>query len=250
MLVIINGDVGTGKTLFMVLIANSVKNNTFFANFDISKIKKDYIHFDKDLLMRTDFQDAEVFIDEISQYIDPRTSMSNENVLMSYLYLQSRKRNLNIYGTLQSTILIDKRYKEKFDMLVECRLNSDLDFTYSIYKNTKTGRLRKLGKFILERRNAQYYYKLYDTKEVVLSDNTMKKIRNSLSFERQDEIADEYIDKFPNFREKFANQNLTKNLCKFFCQRYDLPTTDYFINRIYITAKEKEAIKKRESKKK
>jgi tRNA A37 threonylcarbamoyladenosine biosynthesis protein TsaE len=116
MLIGIEGDLGSGKTLYAVknIISDYLNNKKIVSNTPLYNIE--YELFDIKEFLNNEYREklfnSTILLDEITVYMDCRISSSKQNLLMGYLVLQSRKRNIDIYYTTQDFDLID--YKRLF----------------------------------------------------------------------------------------------------------------------------------------
>ena len=178
MLIGIEGNVGSGKTVYMVrcLKHDSDNGRKIFTNLKLKNIPHETFDIDKFL---SDEHSAELFnatigLDEITVYMDCRLGMSKQNLLMGYLVLQSRKRNLDIYFTTQDLDLVDyKRLVKYTNILLYCQeiyvKNADGQ-TESLddYRHYTIIDLRKRSDNITEfQMNIKPYYKYYDTNQII-----------------------------------------------------------------------------------
>jgi hypothetical protein len=60
-------------------------------------------------------------LDEFWLFADSRTSASKTNRLISYIMLQSRKRNVDIFITAQTYMQIDTRIRKNADYIIYCK---------------------------------------------------------------------------------------------------------------------------------
>lgn len=193
MLNAIVGDLGTGKTLFMTLIAVSSKREVV-SNFRLDL--PNYSHLDVvDLLDLGTNKD--VLIDEAYTWLESRVSSSFLNRYLSYIMFQSRKRTIDIYTTEQLFGTIDVRFRDLVHKIVKCtRLgigkNKEIyDFKYEIldvYSDT-------VEMFVLTYKDALKYFPIFDTLEIVEPYNKesmeieILKERPQKLFERIESIA-------------------------------------------------------------
>jgi hypothetical protein len=178
MLIGIEGLPNSGKTILAVkyinkdykigrkIITNLKLLNIPYEDFDINKFLSN--EYDETL------KNATVLIDEITMYMDCRLNSSKSNLLMGYLVLQKRKRNLNFYYTVQDLDLVDyKRLVKYTDIIVYCQ---------EIYVKTPKGKTESLDDWrnytIIDMRrrhdniiqfnmNIRPYYNLYDTDQII-----------------------------------------------------------------------------------
>ncbi|GAG77574.1 unnamed protein product [marine sediment metagenome] len=109
-------------------------------------------------------------IDELTVFADCRTSTSKNNRIFSYLVLQSRKRNCDIYYTTQSFGMIDFRVFDHtlinvFAEKLFNEKNEEIDGVrkYTIIDKTNP-RKPKMREFFMD---ITQFYDLYDTDEIV-----------------------------------------------------------------------------------
>lgn len=165
---------GSGKTLYMIrnLVNDYHNGKRILCNININGIEYERL-FLEDFLdeTKTDtFRNATIGIDEITVFMDCRHSM--QNTFMSYMFLQSRKRNLNFYLTTQDYTMLDNRLLPyiAIHVIMECLFDQnneplknhrlvtiiDLRNKYKITENT----------FVM---NISQWFKYYDTNEIVKS---------------------------------------------------------------------------------
>lgn len=165
MLIAVNGDFGSGKTLFLVLVACSVKREVW-SNF---KIKIDNYHkLDVEHLIDLGYN-KEVMIDEAYTWMESRSSGSALNRYMSYLIFQVRHRTLNIYTTEQLFHSVDIRFRELAHRVVECsRVNNGRGreyhhFRFDIWNTYDNSCCSWLANYNW----AKKFFPLYDTFEII-----------------------------------------------------------------------------------
>jgi len=130
MIMTLEGPMGSGKTLSAVALAVNEKtqrDKRIMSNIRLNGI--DYQLFDQDYLIRniessTIFFDCSIILDNAYLYADSRRSQSNFNRIFSYLILQSRRRNVDIYITVPDLKMLDVRIRNSVDSRGKCRYNS------------------------------------------------------------------------------------------------------------------------------
>ena len=185
MLIAFEGDRGSGKTLTMTKMGyiKHLQGRKIISNYTvnyphiklISQWLKDYL--DKGVSNKESVTDCCILWDELPVYVDCRRSASKRNLLISYLVLQSRKRNVDIMYTTQSMDYVDKRFRKHTDVIVSPR--------HMI--NPKIGLLKEHGIFKIITRGTNYngkdvervdvwclkeYFDFYDTNEIIYLDIT------------------------------------------------------------------------------
>ena len=116
MLYLIVGQVGSGKTLYIVLVGLKT-TRTLVSNFDIYGVEREEFSIYRFLM--EGYSNATILIDEIYTYLDARNSQNKLNTIASYPLFQQRKTDIDIYGTLQIERSLDIRYREMADCLIE-----------------------------------------------------------------------------------------------------------------------------------
>jgi hypothetical protein len=127
-LIIISGDVGSGKTLLETEFALTSKLPVL-ANYDIGdfsinpdgtkKLIKRHPNIqllDIGNLFHLPYPKCRVLLDEAYAYLESRVSMSKLNQYMSYILFQSRKRGIDFILTAQLTNSIDNRFNNLCDL--------------------------------------------------------------------------------------------------------------------------------------
>lgn len=172
MLIGIEGELGGGKTLLLVkyLKAESKHNRRVLTNLTLNEIPYEQVNVMDLLENNSEFNNVVLGIDELTVYVDCRLSMSKANRFFSYLILQSRKRDVDIYYTTQDmnmiegrvvnhtniTALCEKMYNKQNQLIQDYRMYTLFDFR-NRHKPT-------IKSFIMDIRP---YYKYYDTNQII-----------------------------------------------------------------------------------
>jgi len=176
MIIGIEGGLGSGKTLLMVryLFKDAEKDYNIYSNFSLKGIKHkpldvmEILKLDKD---DTHLDDVSIGIDEITVFMDCRTSMSKANRILSYFILQTRKRNVTLYYTTQDITMVDKRLEKYTDIRIVADkiYKEDGEAIENLRKYTifdlRDRRNFKMVKFVLD---ITKYYDYYNTNQVIL----------------------------------------------------------------------------------
>ncbi|MEJ2248198.1 MAG: hypothetical protein P8Y70_01570 [Candidatus Lokiarchaeota archaeon] len=169
-IVFIVGNVGSGKTFLMLLIALS-QNKRFYSNFSIYDGNNHTPLPNRKDLKMNDFltikDDYDVFIDEAYFMLESRLSNSNINVLLTNIINLRRKTKSVWYinGTYES--IIDVRVRDKANIVIKCLTRLDLDnddFNYLISWNDYD--IYDIP-FHIRYNDAKQYFKYYNTYELV-----------------------------------------------------------------------------------
>lgn len=158
MLISILGSFGSGKTLLLAILGSDSKrivHSNFLIRIPNYKPLKvlDLLNLENNI---------DMFIDEGYTWLESRISSSKLNRYLSYIILQSRKRTLDIYITAQLFSTVDLRFRDNSDIVVKCIKKSD-GFKYSFFNI----RNRTIKSWILPFTEAEKYYELYDTFEII-----------------------------------------------------------------------------------
>ena len=175
------GKIGSGKTVSLIRDLYPLRKTMILANL---KLNKEIFKNVKPLTLEDiknyknwDYNNMTVVLDEIHTILDSRRSGTNINLLLSYWFLQSRKRNVNILGTTQFIHQLEKRVRDNLDYLINCEcyktrntksqylddndIPSDFWIKLKLFDNTKQKFTRTEMYF------ANQYFHLYDTFEII-----------------------------------------------------------------------------------
>lgn len=156
---------GTGKTLFMTMRVqkHAAKGARVIANYGLN-----FPHEKANaaLLMglvenETSLQRCVLALTEIHVMLDARQSMKKRNITISYLILQTRKREVTLFYDSQSLQQVDVRLRQNTDYFVYCKKVAPNLFRYRIYTNSG----KKVSTIFMDGRP---YYGLYDTAETIV----------------------------------------------------------------------------------
>lgn len=172
MLVLIIGENGSGKTFFMVICALSVLSKNIYANFRIEHPNYHYLEIDDFLKIPPN---TDVFIDEAYTWLESRRSSKYTNVYISEIKEQKRKTDSTWYITEQRERMIDKRFENYWNVLIECKPrfpigHSTEDFHYKITFDYPREVVYKSYPYI----DAIKYFNYFNTNEKVEPENRQK----------------------------------------------------------------------------
>ena len=209
--VIAVGDIGSGKTLLLTVLA-CASTRDVYANF---KIDIPNAHRIETLGLDDIPNNVDIFLDEIHMIADSRTATSITNRYISYESNQQRKDFADIYGSSQFLHQVDKRLRDLCHVLVKCtrigsRENPEaFDFEFMDLSNFEKDNI------YLPIENAQRYFDVYDTYEKITPSRKL--------FYRLRRLKDEDSIKFmveckriakeiKSFMEKITKDNTTNAL--------------------------------------
>lgn len=171
-LTIVTGPRGGGKNNFVYRMA-LCSPGPIYSNFLIRSQKFHRIDL-IDLLKLYRSTKLTLCIDEPYAWMDSRQSMSYINVYMGFIAFQLRKTDMNIFVSLTQLSSLEKRYRDEWDYLVECkRLDNGSgdwrtwDFLYAILDSKR----ENIQEYIMPYVEASKWFGGYDTKEIIVPRN-------------------------------------------------------------------------------
>lgn len=169
MLIGIIGQLGSGKTLLSTILGYKIAENPLYdgvyANYHIKHPKVKVITpIDMIDINPQGNKRALIILDEVYAWLDSRVSSSVLNRFLSWIILQSRKRNMDIIFTSQLSSLPDLRLKELSDIVIIAE-NVEKGFKYQIIWQKGLRILSK--KLFLPYEYALKYFDKFDTREIV-----------------------------------------------------------------------------------
>ena len=161
MLISIEGDVGSGKTLLATFIA-STDSRKVYSNYKLNI--PNFSPLKPETLWNLN-EPSLVLLDEAYSWLESRTSGKDVNRYMSYVLFQSRKRGLDFILTEQLVGTIDLRYRGMINWVIQAEA-FELGFEYLCYKVTRKGVFGP-ARLVMSNRIAERIFPLYDTFEKV-----------------------------------------------------------------------------------
>lgn len=219
MLVLIIGEVGSGKSLIMVIFALYDLLVNILSNFHIK-------HPNFQLLELDDFlnisEDTDVYIDEAYKWLESRRSSKASNVYISHIKEQRRKTNSTWYVSAQHPELIDRRFKEFSNCLIECKTrypigHSTDDFVYKITYQKPYQVVYKRIKY----EDADKYFKYFNTNEIVEPENKQK-IEYEMIKNNPKKLKKKVIELVSMIKKDKEKEKFTKMEVKGLCMDYNI----------------------------
>jgi hypothetical protein len=178
--VVVEGDVGSGKNIFLMDIAvyHTLPTVPILSNFEIKL--PNYQPLEPATLMTWAGETGTIFLDEAYTWLESRTSGKDTNLYWSYILNQSRKLNLWIYVSCQDSREIDVRFRRNAAYWVYCRRVKEIDkdgFQYAIMKLGHNECM--INRFLPFEKAEKDFFNLYNSWQVV-QPSTMKDL--SFSF--------------------------------------------------------------------
>lgn len=186
MIILIDGDNNSGKTIFLVHLSESI-NRPIWSNFKLFKHPLyEELTEDKIMFLDEDFDYVKypnglvLFMDEAYTYFESRMSNDSTNIYLSHkVNYQWRKRMLDVYLTFQDFSSIDKRFREplRWNVYISCEYRepeSKSDFVYHYYRNKRKGKNKGMRLFYTLKIPYEYmskYFDFYDTNEIIENPN-------------------------------------------------------------------------------
>lgn len=240
--IVLVGQKGTGKTIFMTKIALDNPDIPVYSNYEI--FAPNYNRLDFTILPELSNEHF-VFFDEAYMYVDSRRGNSNEVLEITHLLFQSRKRKSDYILSLQLDSSLDLRFRNLADLYIMTELQNALyndddelisgDFVYHFLKN---GNYLGAWKMTFDYAK-KYLFGKYDSLQVI---NTSKDIGKNLSLLEPEseenginDIIAEMENKLPLDRwDKIMIRDLVMTL------RYPIKYADKVYGRVKRTLAEKQ----------
>ncbi len=183
MIIGLEGDNGSGKTVFLAMISDDIKDKPIWSNFKLFK-HPNYIplYLDNIIHMENNYNEYKkglvMYIDEAYTYFESRLSNRSTNLYLSYkTNYQWRKRLLDVYLTFQDISSIDKRFRLRFDIIIECGYREPFSKEPFVYNYLKIKQKKnKFNRKIIFTKVYPYefmekYFKHFDTNEIIEPSN-------------------------------------------------------------------------------
>ena len=122
-----------------------------------------YEEFNISKFINKKYSNCIILLDEGYVYLDSRLSMSQKNLLISYVLFQSRKKNVEIFMSMQLRSTIDIRFRSLTDFHVIAELKTD-GFKYTLFNPNC---LNEWTTSYLTFEKALPFMQIYDTNEVI-----------------------------------------------------------------------------------
>ncbi len=226
MLCIILGDVGSGKTLLLTIFA-CITKRPIYANFSLCIPGKRIKEFSLGMFdSENTLQNGILLLDEAYEFLDNRRAMNSQNILMSWLYFQSRKLRLDIFLATQLFRVIDPRFRDLPFYFVQCRNYPKLflEYPFGHAQNTQT------ATWYLPYVKAQKFFKYYNTYQIL---TTEKVEEMKLEFMSEEKLQEELQRALQICNKLKKPKNITKDWVKYVVDEYNLPETQDFVNKLY-----------------
>ena len=222
-LISIEGDVGSGKTLLMTYLAY-VDTRMVYANYHLNFPR--YREMTPEGLLRIPKQSVALF-DEAYAWLESRLSGRDSNRFFSYVLFQSRKRGLDMYMTNQLISTVDVRFRSMINVEVLCEA-TERGFEY-VFRRISRRRFNRPRTFLMPFELAEMVYPLYDTEERI-STLDERELLLSVSRDKSDimQDVDEHAD---NIIKLYPITAIRKGFVSDYCMRNDVPKSR--VNLIY-----------------
>ena len=127
MIYIVIGKIGYGKTAYLTyrFLQRANAGDEVYSNYKINIEQTHILNF-SEIAKIFDYEKVSIAIDEAGQYLDARRFQTKDNIQVSYLLNQSRKRKMNIYLSAQRFEDLDVRARTEYQIYVQvfpCVLN-------------------------------------------------------------------------------------------------------------------------------
>jgi len=195
MLILFEGDGGSGKTYFTTFLAISHQSifDRVLANYTIRGIKN-FKNLELEDLRNIN-QPTLVIIDEAYSWAEARNSMDLINLYLSYHLFQKRKRGIIFLLTAQLAESIDVRFRKMCNVLIECEFRKNR-FHYQPYvvkRKQQRRTIKKRPSYTIPLSKAEILYPFYNTNEIVETDKMKDAMVFSMSREKRIQNAQDIM---------------------------------------------------------
>lgn len=120
-IVCVLGEQGAGKTLLMTAIAESYfkEGVPVFANYNLFRIKYDYMDFKTFIANFERLQDCAIFLDEIQRGADAYDHFKPDTREVTKFATQIRKRHIMFYYSTQDFSMVPKRLRKQTRFIMQ-----------------------------------------------------------------------------------------------------------------------------------
>lgn len=194
---LITGHLGMGKSLLAVIIAKTAcdSGTRVICNFSTTFAEQ----YEYKTFLRGGYHDCMIIIDEVYQYVDSRSSMSDINQFFSYILFQSRKLRIELIIIAQEINTVDIRYRLLLDNIITC-YKTTKGFYFIREKADKS----KTGTVFLPFEKAEPFFSMYNTNEVIFE--------HDLQYKDPDQLLEESKDIAVMLVNSHQNQKISKSL--------------------------------------
>lgn len=187
-LTLIYGKLGSAKTTLLTIIGYFSKK-LVVSNYKLKYPNKSYEEFDIVKFLKQQYSNRTILMDEAYVYLESRLSGRHKNLLSSYVLFQSRKKDVDMYLTVQLTKTIDIRFREMVDFIIKCNGKKNNAYEFVFYR-VSDGKITV--KYITEKKIKQFF-KFFDTNEVITDSAMIKEIQQIGKDIRQN--TEKHVDK-------------------------------------------------------
>jgi hypothetical protein len=211
-LVSICGDLGSGKTLLLTLMA-IIDDRPVRTNYKIEVKSWERLTVGGIERVHNSF----VGIDEAYTWMEARLSGSGVNIYMSHISFQSRKREVDIVITIQLNRTVDVRFRELSDLVIVAQKLKN-GYGYTVYRPAKD---RIVCRFLIPFDMAELIYPYYDSWEQISSKNRFLLALIENDVDELNRILDEMVGKLHGI---VGNKRVDQHFVNDFCVRYGYPS--------------------------
>lgn len=216
MLGIVCGNLGSGKSLFLTILAIFSKKQVI-SNFTLNT---NYEKFDITKFINAEYDNCMILLDEVYQYIDSRNSQMDMNRFFSYILFQSRKKSIDLYLAAQLVGTIDVRFRSLADCVVNCEKSNE-GFVYTIFAPSN---VNENFVSVLPYEKAEKFFKFYDTNEIIFDvkpNEQLKFMKPKEKMKKIKLIAKDIIAEFKK-KDKGKKKKISRAFVSVYCMEKGL----------------------------
>jgi hypothetical protein len=190
--------------------------------------------FNMSMILSDKFIGKAFFIDEAYLYLDKRRSMSDINLIFSYLDWQSRKLQNDIYFCIQDESVLDERSKKMIDLKTYCsHLNGNFTQIYMNKWNQITQTI------VIPESEASKLYPYFNTYELIKNERSNEFLAKYGNTENSNGVIDENMNSFIQFMKDYHKEKVSDKFIKFFFTQNQLPMNKTLLNDFFFKAEKK-----------
>jgi len=175
---VVVGDMGSGKSLLMTILATFYRNKPFYANFWLNPyFFKKYEKFSFLKLFKNPNVSA-IFLDEFHNIANQFSSIATQTRLLHAIFTQARKRNMFICLSVHRFYRLPKAIREDTDTIFYPKIEQDPNNPENDKLHFTIWDIRRdvMKDFVIK--NVNRFYKLYNTREIIVSDTLIDELSN------------------------------------------------------------------------
>jgi len=236
MLIMIEGNAGSGKSKLAAMYANASPMLTCYSNM---WLERPHFEFKMSSLLE-ELKPEEIFgriilIDEAQNVINSRDFASVSNRLMSFGNAQRRKSNEIVILTFPLHRMIDINFRESCNFIIGAECISEHESNYIVFSN-ETKEI--VNEFMIGEEFSKFLYSTYRTQERIISHQLSKSVKIANTRENYNDYMEQCILDVINFANTNNVKKINHDIVKYVINTSDkYADIDDFEKNVYVRAK-------------